>query len=553
MDLLKPMYLCAIIAASAMISDMIRCAPIKRTQRCKDIAEAMNLLSETMPTQMTLDERCKRFAVLSSILSAAKGRPQSRGLSQVLSMSEDDLSAHYENLTLNNELMAAYMVAIDGYRSSFQLGPPFLDLIACLKQIGTPQIRPYLNNPELKLTERTYKKTIQSPDIKIDLDSIDFRKFTPAFQTSFIHLFRRNLQNDTWVTRHLMRHGEQPNTTDQHYPEMTLDETRHMIRTLGRNDPRRMVTTHRHREQERLRKQRLRILQPIWVGLERARHRERRRRNRQLKSEQRQQSDPVTDPVPQPREMPRHLVSRMSSLAAPGQLEDHRKNYRHHMEYHDPDVHPEHQQTKPTLERDQSKSDEVPDLLSPDLAHLWSIEAPTLDLIMPPIVSYPHVQQQQSGVDQLLGQPSVSDSTRVNPQTGQISSNMPATQSELTPTTFGVPQSSLGQSGMLRQQPLERPTTRFPGFSQIHSSSVSSVPSPREPEYVDTTHSYDTGIGARFEGSQNQIDSNMRSSTSKSDDGDLLTQSFLNTRGSSNEEGESFRPWHDFEQNKPDD
>lgn len=230
--------------------------------------EVMDEYHKTLDDRMTLDERCKRYAVMASFLST-KGRPLSSARSLACMLSEEDINKLYSKLVANDELPALYMTTIDGYRAASHLGPPFLDLIECLKKIEKPFIHTYLNNPELTLIIELHKQVLQAPDKKIDFGKMDLAHLPPAFRTSLIHLFKNNLLFDDSGELDFDATPNDPNQAgdlQKRYP-------------WGRHRQQQLVSTHHHREQERLRYYRLKLLKPM----NRAKARERKRRWRTKK------------------------------------------------------------------------------------------------------------------------------------------------------------------------------------------------------------------------------------------------------------------------------
>lgn len=70
--------------------------------------------------------------------------------------------------------------------------PPFVELVACLRQIDTSLTGTYLDE-ELELILGLYRQIVESPGFKIDLDAIDLRRFGPAFRTTLRALFGKNI------------------------------------------------------------------------------------------------------------------------------------------------------------------------------------------------------------------------------------------------------------------------------------------------------------------------------------------------------------------------
>lgn len=258
----------------------IECGPVIYDDKdfafveCTDITDAMNYLYNSFPDDMSLEERCKRYAILSS-LSSSKGRPHNKVMSRYLRFSDESVDKKYQLLDREDELPATFMSAIDSYRAASQLGPAFLVLMDCLRQFDRPYIKTYLNDPELVLIVDIYKSILRSPDIRIDLSRIDLDQFTSAFRTSLKNLFRDNLIDPFPSSRTSDYGTSASDQTHIHRPDVLEEQPKKSDR---QQDEEAMVTTHRHRERERLRKRRLKLLQP---NLERFKKRERYRRRQE--------------------------------------------------------------------------------------------------------------------------------------------------------------------------------------------------------------------------------------------------------------------------------
>lgn len=246
--------------------------------RFNDINGAMDYLHAALPEQMSLEDRCKRYAALTYFLPP-RGQPQPITVLRACKLSAEEIDQVYRRLELRDELAVLYMTVIDGYRAASHLGPPFLELIECLRRVDRPYVEAFLNQPELVTIAYLHKRILESPDTMIDLDSIDQQHFTVAFRTSLENIFKNNLISETQTTQD----REQGNRTDSShlYPNIGGERKAHRRR-------RELVTSHRHREQERLRKRRLHILQPNVVQAK-TRERQRRFRDRhRIKDAQRQ-------------------------------------------------------------------------------------------------------------------------------------------------------------------------------------------------------------------------------------------------------------------------
>lgn len=202
--------------------------------KCSDIPEAVNYLNLVLPDGMALEDKCKRYAIMSALL-APKGRSHNIAASKVIRMREEEVNSDYARMNAD-ELVEHYMILIDSYRAASKLGPPLLEMLECLRRIKSPNAHMYLENPELVMIVDIYKKILESPDTKIDISCINLDIYHPAFIKSLRKIFQGHLQMDT--------------AESSFYKQLQDD------------DELLMVTSQRHRESERLRKQRLRILRP---------------------------------------------------------------------------------------------------------------------------------------------------------------------------------------------------------------------------------------------------------------------------------------------------
>lgn len=373
--------------------------------KSNSIAQAINFLHESFPEQMPSGERCKRYAVLSSFL-ASKGRHHSKAMSQFFQMRDDDIDLYHQ--TLADQLPGIYMAAIDAFRAS-DLGAPFLELIECLKQIDKPFIRAYLDNPELILIMDVHKQILQSPETKIDISSINLDQFAPAFQTSFLYLFKSNLSDPKSANKEL-NYIQQQFEGDR--PEQDMTNGQFLIRTGSRG---RLLSTQRHREQERLRKQRIRLLVPNSNRKKRS-ERQRQIRGRNQKDERERQLKSL-----QPTEdWKKSYLSMMSPSTISAQLQGQRQ----HDIFLDPHL------------------DKWMEYRSPGLYQLW----PNLKSLAIPIVANSDLgRQQQSSLSNIgnhssiapLAQASLSDAAGLP----QGSLDIPKATQSLTMTKPQQPQS----------------------------------------------------------------------------------------------------------------
>lgn len=364
----------AVLLASVL--DNIDCKP-KVDQNelisCDDIPEAINYLYEHLPDRMALEEKCKRYSVMVSMIKP-RGRMHNRAVKRILKMTDDRLNKVYEELKQSDELGAHYMTAIDGFRAASMLGPPFLELIECIKQIDSPVVQLYLEGDELNMILVLYKRVLDSPGEKISFNDVHhLRRFRPAFLKSLIHLFKDNVQFDPAIYQTLgdsvIENPEGP-PVNQYILEGPMTESR---RLYERRQERRRLATHRHREQERLRKHRLKLLNPL-LEQERSRLRQQQRRDllRMEKEKRKSAMDKRRSQLRWILPKPTHHV-----LLAFEQC-----NTQEHQaqQLQQPELHSPQQDTQ---------------RYSPGLAELWSEAAPIYESIPTPISHSPEYQQQQ--------------------------------------------------------------------------------------------------------------------------------------------------------------
>lgn len=271
-----------------LTEDNIDCVPTDIDHdwysNCRNPPEAVDFMSQLLPDQMPLQERCKRYTLLFQFIKE-KRLPSRHEVFRLSEISAEEVSKRYQEIDAR-DLSEFYMIAIDGYRAS-KLSRPVLELCECLSLIGTPYGEMYLKNPELTMTLDLYKRVLESPETKIDLGKMELRNFHPASQQRLKILFKEYLKdsdvssdNSTELKRGRGRPVSEPPRSSGIPParrrkvpiagvtdEELIEQRRKRNRDLGRGRLRRFRERHpsRHREQERLRQQRLRILNPELV------------------------------------------------------------------------------------------------------------------------------------------------------------------------------------------------------------------------------------------------------------------------------------------------
>lgn len=171
-----------------------------------DISDAIIYLYKRLPDEMILADKCKRYAIMTSYLKPM-GRLHNKAVSQVLRMSLDELNQVYQEFS-PDRVGAFYMTAIDGFRAASSLGPPFLELIECLKELNNISLKPYLDDEELNIIIELYEHVLESPDTKIDLNLIpNVDRFRRAFVVSLLNMFEDNIPYDPEISQDLALRG----------------------------------------------------------------------------------------------------------------------------------------------------------------------------------------------------------------------------------------------------------------------------------------------------------------------------------------------------------
>lgn len=249
----------AVAAAIMMSMNFNSVGPNNVDSMCNDVPEALDYLHDTYLSSMKIEDKCKVYAIVAFLLGA-RGRVHRKYVTNLLSMHEVELNRHYEKLQSNDELGKLYMLTIDTYRASSHLGVPFLDLVECLKLIDKPYAWAYLDSAELKMIIDLYRRILEAPDTKIDLKQLDLTAFHPSFEISLKHLFRKHLQKEDLSDGELYLIDESDEEPQGGEAKTEQQQSTEAERALKRREQRRKLAAHRHREQERLRKQRRRIL-----------------------------------------------------------------------------------------------------------------------------------------------------------------------------------------------------------------------------------------------------------------------------------------------------
>lgn len=288
-----------ITLAVLFVINTIACTPIendihKETRRFKDTTKALNYMHELLPDNISLEEKCKRYALLLA-MAAATGPNHESDVHELVRMDNRQLDERYQAID-DNRLGLLYMRATEKYRIG-RLARPFLEIISCLGKIDTLSARRFLNDPELLIIVNLYKQSLGLPAVTISLDKIK-AQFHPMFLASLRNLFEGLLDVDhlceTSQIRPARRYknksdlgdfAESSNSNTVRRKPLSLEMKR--IRQNLHQQTFRERHLIRQRERSRLASRRRRILNPDHV-------RERNRVHKQLFKERKRQREELT-------------------------------------------------------------------------------------------------------------------------------------------------------------------------------------------------------------------------------------------------------------------
>lgn len=146
--------------------------------RLSDASEAINHMYNNLPMNLSMEEKCKRYAVLSS-KALSERLPYGSTVMQVLTMDKKDLDRQYDEMG-SNRISYAYMSSIDRYILT-QLAPPFIELVDCLRRFDSSAARTYLRDAELSIISDLYKQVLGLPGTNINIEQLNSSKFRQAF------------------------------------------------------------------------------------------------------------------------------------------------------------------------------------------------------------------------------------------------------------------------------------------------------------------------------------------------------------------------------------
>lgn len=338
-----------------------RCSPINYSRylkgdRFEDVIDAVDSLNEVLAARdVPPNIRCDRYAILLLRAEITIGPFLAATIER---LRDPDGGFLHENLYQidHHKYIALFMTTIDKYRTS-RLGPGFIDLIDCLRQIERPETKQYLLDDELIIIEELYRQVLASPQVKFDLNTWKWPNL--RFMMTLMILFKNHIPEDQIRQFQQKFQLELPTTQ-----ELSSDSQRKEYEPKQEGQ-------FKLRERDRLRKRRCRVLNPESIR-ERDRISKRRLREKMSSVEQR----PLRGAYERKRREPYRKTRRQKLL----------------------ELHMQDQYARRESPKDQSLTDTIPDLnkLPPDveiasgnLDRASSHEHPSIQASNPPVASFP--------------------------------------------------------------------------------------------------------------------------------------------------------------------
>lgn len=213
-----------------------------------DVPDAINYMYRRLPRDMSLEDKCKKYAVLA--LDTTTYRDPNEGTAdKVITMNDERLDRLYRAID-TNRLMKLFMTAIDRYRVT-QLAPAFVDIVECLKMIDSPVARAFVDDDELALILDMYKRVLGRDDLEIDINRVDLAQFRQAYKLALENLFAAHYHIDTLNEPQIVR--KKSNRTNQQAGSSSEDPKRGLSSDK---------VSFRRRERSRLDQRRKRFLEP---------------------------------------------------------------------------------------------------------------------------------------------------------------------------------------------------------------------------------------------------------------------------------------------------
>lgn len=218
----------------------------------QDVPEALNYMHRYLPDHLSMDEKCKKFAVLASH-TATYLNPSEATVYRVVTTEPDELDRQYAEID-TDRLISLLTNVIDRYRVT-QLAPAFVDIVNCLRLIDSPAARAFVHNDELVLIVDLYKRILGRDDVEVDIDHINLSLFHPAFKDSLNRLFKGYYHADTRQRPHIiqLKAGVEPG-------QDAVESSSRPSKRLSAEE-----VAYRRRERSRLTQRRLRCLHPDTV------------------------------------------------------------------------------------------------------------------------------------------------------------------------------------------------------------------------------------------------------------------------------------------------
>lgn len=250
MSLLDWKCLSLAIVASWIFNN-IQCGPVKfindaATALSRDVSKAINYLHRSLPNQMPIEQRCKRYAIL-LYMAKSKRIPDPLALSRLAGLQDDAVESLYAEIN-TADLASRLITAIDIYRTTC-LDPAFIELIECLRSFDMPRVKAYLDDKELIMIEDLYKRALGPPATSINLNSVDLRGFHPAFRTALKNLFERHFETVRQVSLERALASSQSHTP-QSLAGQSIEDTERQSKKMKK---RAKQQRYRQRHLERLR------------------------------------------------------------------------------------------------------------------------------------------------------------------------------------------------------------------------------------------------------------------------------------------------------------
>lgn len=237
-----------------------KCMKHNLKSRFNDVAESITYMYNQLSSDMPLEEKCKRYAILSS-KALIERLPYQRTALYVATMDESRLNQSYKDMNIS-QISSALIAAVDRYRIT-KLERPFIDIIECLKQLNMSSVQEYLKDDELVIILDLYKQVLGLPSSMIDIKSLDLGQFHPAFASTLKVLFRGRLDSDT-ILSHIPLNPFVPRSSREQERSHASGSRSGKLRQ-GEQEARDLYLFQR-RERSRLTQKRMRMINPDTIN-----------------------------------------------------------------------------------------------------------------------------------------------------------------------------------------------------------------------------------------------------------------------------------------------